>query len=162
MAAKTYRPGAAGALLDLYEQAISDLKQVIADISEEMLTTIIDRETTDENCRSIQAILAHVVSCGYNYATGIYRLKGHAVAAQGKVSRPTIEAYDQDLTRVFSYTQNILATVNDDELEQFDNALKITTVWGQLYDIEQMMEHAIVHVLRHKRQIDKIKHHFFR
>jgi hypothetical protein len=31
------------------------------------------------------------------------------------------------------------------------------TSWGQLYDIEQLMEHAIVHVLRHRRQIEQYK-----
>lgn len=161
-AAKAYRPGAVGALLDLYEEAISDLKKVIADISEDMLMAIVDRETTDENCRSIQTILAHVVSCGYSYATYIYSLKGHTVTVRDKVFRQTVEAYDQDLAHVFTYTQNILASAGDSKLEQFDNALKIRTGWGQLYDIEQMIEHAIVHVLRHKRQIEKIKHYCFR
>jgi hypothetical protein len=27
--------------------------------------------------------------------------------------------------------------------------------WGPRYDLEQLLEHAIVHVLRHRRQIDK-------
>jgi hypothetical protein len=31
----------------------------------------------------------------------------------------------------------------------------LLTGWGQHYDIEQMMEHAIVHVLRHRRQVEK-------
>ena len=43
------------------------------------------------------------------------------------------------------------------ELEQPDNSLKIKSGWGQSYDIEQMTEHAIVHVLRHRRQIEKFK-----
>ncbi len=47
--------------------------------------------------------------------------------------------------------------IQDPELRQLDNSLKIKTGWGQLYDIEQMMEHAIVHILRHKKQIEKIK-----
>jgi hypothetical protein len=27
--------------------------------------------------------------------------------------------------------------------------------WGQSYDIKQLMEHAIVHTLRHRRQIER-------
>jgi len=50
-----YRQGAIGALLDIYEQAISDLKKVIEDIPDEALTIIIDPPTADENCKSIQA-----------------------------------------------------------------------------------------------------------
>lgn len=38
-------------------------------------------------------------------------------------------------------------------MEEFDQAKKINTKWGQQYDVEQMLEHAIVHILRHRRQI---------
>ena len=40
-------------------------------------------------------------------------------------------------------------------LEENDNQKKILTSWGQLYDIEQLFEHAIVHILRHRRQIER-------
>ena len=63
----------------------------------------------------------------------------------------------EDLNNVFTYTENIFKEIKDNELEQFDNSLKIKTAWGQWYDTEQMTEHAIVHIFRHKRQIDKIK-----
>ena len=55
------------------------------------------------------------------------------------------------------FTENIFKEFRDTELEQFDESLKIKSSWGQLYDIEQITEHAIVHILRHKRQIEKIK-----
>jgi hypothetical protein len=154
---KIYRQGAVGALLDIYEQAISDLKKVIQDIPDNALTIIIDAQTTDENCKSIQAILSHVVSSGYGYATSIHNLKENNIPRPGKTFHVTIKEYIQDLTNVFAYTENIFKEIKDNELEQFDNSLKIKTGWGQWYDIEQMTEHAIVHILRHKRQIDKIK-----
>ena len=72
-----YRQGAVGALLDIYEQAISDLKKVIEVIPDKAMTIITDRQTTDENCKSIQAILSHVVSAGYGYATSIHNLRGY-------------------------------------------------------------------------------------
>ena len=46
---KIYRQGAVGALLDIYEQAISDLKKVIEDIPDNALTIILDPQTADEN-----------------------------------------------------------------------------------------------------------------
>jgi hypothetical protein len=152
-----YRQGAVGALLDIYEQAISDLKKVIEDIPDNSLTVIIDSQTTDENCKSIQTILSHVVNSGFGYATSIHNLKGHNIRRPDKTYHLTIKEYLEDLTNVFTYTENIFNEINDNELEQFDNSLKIKTGWGQWYDIEQMTEHAIVHILRHKRQIDKIK-----
>jgi hypothetical protein len=154
---KLYRKGAVGALLDIYEQAISDFKKTITDIPDKALTIIIDQQTTDENCKSIQTILSHVVSSGYGYATYIHNLKGYNMRRSDKTFHITIMEYSEDLTNVFAYTENIFKEIKDNELEQPDNSLKIKTGWGQLYDIEQMTEHAIIHILRHKRQIDKIK-----
>lgn len=151
------RQGAVGALLDIYEQAISDLKNVIQSIPDNALTIIIDEKTTNEDCKSIQTILSHVVSSGYSYATSIHNLKGNNAKRPDKIFHLTISEYLNDLTNVFTYTESIFKEIKDDELEQFDDSLKIKTGWGQLYDIEQITEHAIVHILRHKRQIEKIK-----
>lgn len=151
-----YRSGAIGALLDEYERAISDLKNVIRKIPDAFLVTIIDRDTSDENCRTIQAILSHVVHAGYGYATSIYNnhTKGKATRPD-KAYRPTVQAYLQDLDNMLAFTEKIFAGIKDTELEQNDNSLKILTSWGQQYDIEQLMEHAIVHILRHRRQIKR-------
>ena len=151
------RKGAVGALLDIYEQSISDLVKVIEDIPDGALTIIIDAKSKDENCKSLQAILSHVVHSGYGYAASIHNFKGNNIQRPGKTFRPTIKEYAEDLANVFDYTQNIFNEIEDDELEQLDNSLKIQTGWGQCYDTEQMMEHAIVHILRHNRQIGKIK-----
>ena len=58
---------------------------------------------------------------------------------------------------MFAYNEKIFESIKDEELEQQNDSLKIISYWGQLYDIEQLTEHAIVHILRHKRQIEKIK-----
>lgn len=156
------RKGAVGALLDLYEQAISALKDVIADIPDGALTTITDPQTTDKHCKSVQGILAHVVSSGYGYATSITNLKGNNVKRPDLVYRFTVKEYLTDLTAVFAYTENIFTHIEDSELEQYTNALKIKTSWGQRYDIEQITEHAIVHIMRHRRQIENIKQKGFK
>jgi chromosomal replication initiation ATPase DnaA len=69
----------------------------------------------------------------------------------------TIKEYGQALTDLFAFTENIFKEMKDGELEQTDDTLKIKTGWGQLYDIEQLAEHAIVHILRHRRQIERIQ-----
>lgn len=74
--------GAIGALLDEYERAIKDLKDVLKTIKPAELTTIVDNKT-------------------------------------------------------------------------FEADKKILVRWGQLYDVEQLFEHAIVHILRHRRQIER-------
>ena len=151
------REGAVGALLNIYEQAILDLQKTIEDIPDESLMLIMDSQTPDENCKTIQLILSHVIHSGYGYATSIHNLKGDNAVCPGKTYHETVKKYSEELFEVFVFTQNIFKDIEDDELEQFDNSLKIKTSWGQWYDIEQLTEHAIVHILRHKRQIDKIK-----
>ena len=34
-----------------------------------------------------------------------------------------------------------------------NNKMKVS--WGQEYDLEQLLEHAIVHILRHRRQVER-------
>ena len=158
---KTYRPGAVGALLDIYEQTISDFREFIEDIPDNALTIITDPNTKDENCRSVQTILTHVVHSGYGYATSTHNLKGHSLTRPAKAFHLSIKEYSEDLTSLFAFTEKVFKEIKDDELEQLDDSLKIKTSWGQLYDIEQITEHAIVHVLRHKRQIERIKRNQF-
>ncbi|MGY0037018.1 hypothetical protein [Pedobacter sp. NJ-S-72] len=61
------------------------------------------------------------------------------------------------MKRAFQFTVGIFEGVKDEDLERFDAGDKIMTGWGQLYDIEQLMEHAIVHILRHRRQIERFR-----
>lgn len=154
---KRNREGAVGALLDEYEKAIAELKEVIENISEPDLITVVDHTTTDENCKSIQTILSHVVSSGYSYNIYIQGLKNLYPVHPGSVLRLTADAYKKDLDEVFKFTCETFANIEDTELEEFDNDKKIKTRWKQFYDIEQIMEHAIVHILRHRRQIEKFK-----
>lgn len=158
---KTYRKGAVGALLDIYQHAIADLQDLIKDITDDQLSLIIDTQTTDENCRSVQTILSHVVHSGFGYATGIHNLKGHNISRPAKIFHNTVKAYVQDLDKVFAFTEQVLTAFTDAELEQLNNNEKIKTNWGQVYDAEQLMEHAIVHILRHKRQIERIQQEQF-
>lgn len=153
-----YRSGAVGALLDIYEQEITGLKKLIAGIPDMALPIITDAQTADETCKSVQAILTHLVHSGYGYATSIHQLKESNRERPPRKEYFTVSEYVTALDGVFAYTENVFGNISDDELEQLDNSQKIKTGWGQLYDIEQLMEHAITHVMRHKRQIERIIH----
>jgi len=61
---KYRKNGAIGALLDEYEKAIEELKITIRNIASDDLIEIVDNDTKEEDCRSIQTILAHVVKLG--------------------------------------------------------------------------------------------------
>ena len=151
------RTGAIVALLDIYQKAVADLQKVIADIPDDTLAVITDSQTQDENCKSLQSILSHVVHSAYGYATSISGLKEGGLQRKDKIFHPAINEYQQDLEDAFNFTESVLQKFSDSELRQLNDSLKIKTGWGQLYDIEQLTEHAIVHILRHKRQIEQIK-----
>ncbi|MCF6405296.1 DinB family protein [Chitinophaga filiformis] len=154
---KVYRQGAKGALLDEYEKAITELKNVIAPISDEDLATVADPLTADENCRSIQTILSHVVSAAYSYTIYIMHHYGYQMVRPEETFHTTVKEYIRDLTEAFHFTETVFRDIKDSELEEFEQEKKIATSWGQVYDIEQIMEHAIVHILRHRRQIERYR-----
>ncbi|MEP6712193.1 MAG: DinB family protein [Ferruginibacter sp.] len=154
---KQFREGAVGALLDEYEKAILALQVVINDISNEELITAVDMDTPDPDCRSIQTILSHVIRSGYAYAVYILKLREFKMDFPKRSLHLSVEEYQKDLNAIFSFTEAAFKNISDIELEHFDNDKKIITSWGESYSIEQITEHAIVHVLRHRRQIEKFK-----
>ena len=56
---------------------------------------------------------------------------------------------------MYKYCEYIFKNNHNLILEQTDNSKKITVNSGRQYDIEQLLEHAIVHVLRHRQQIER-------
>lgn len=149
--------GAVGALLDEYERAIGDLQIVLAGLSSAHLTTIVDTETADQDCVSIQSILTHVLRAGHWYALEILKLQGESISFPANQLLDSTEKYQAELTEMFRFTERLFAKYPDIKLEENDLSKKILTRWGQKYDVEQMMEHAIVHILRHRRQIERFK-----
>ncbi|MDQ6845232.1 MAG: DinB family protein [Bacteroidota bacterium] len=145
------------ALLSEYERAITELQKVIEDITETELMAIVDRLTANPDCVSIQTILTHVVSAGYSYCISIRNIKDNDAEPPEEMPRSTVAGYKRDLDDVIKFTYDTFAGISDFELEEFDDSKKMLTSWGQRYDTEQIMEHAIVHILRHRRQIEKFK-----
>jgi uncharacterized damage-inducible protein DinB len=154
---KKYRIGAIGALLDEYERAINDLKIVLSDVSDKDLATIVDTQTTDEDCRSIQTIMGHVVRSAYGYAIYIYRHLGEDFEFRTTVLRGSVQEYFNDIDAAFQFNVALFEKYPNLNLEEFENEKKVFTRWGQVFDYDQLLEHAIVHILRHRRQIEKFK-----
>ncbi|TBO45265.1 hypothetical protein EYS08_00110 [Pedobacter kyonggii] len=64
-----------------------------------------------------------------------------------------ITPYISRLLEALKYNEDFFIRNPDITMEEFDQSKKINTAWGQQYDVEQILEHAIVHILRHRRQI---------
>lgn len=150
---KVYRRGAVGALMDEYERAAEELRAVIAGLSDNDFVQVRDLETQDPDCRSIQTIMNHVVRAGYGYAD--YIRKAFAVASERpEVTLASRSGSLEQFAEMLAYTEATLAgrwEMPDDEMM----AVRIESRWGPVFDLEQLLEHAIVHVLRHRRQIER-------
>jgi uncharacterized damage-inducible protein DinB len=150
---KEYRPGAVGALMDEYERAARELSGIVAGLSDDEYELLRDEETKDEDCRSIRTIMSHVVRATYNYADYIRAATGQASARpepRSLARAACLDAFDAGL----AYTVETLDgrwRMSDEEIM----AVSMIVRWGPTYDLEQLLEHAIVHVLRHRRQIER-------
>jgi len=147
--------GAIGALLDEYEKTIIELQDVISSVSKEELVIVADEITEDPECKSIQTVLTHVISSGYYYAIVIRNFLGESINYKEKIFLNSVEEYSTELQKMFQYNVQLFEDYPNIEIEVHDKNKKILTRWGQRYDVEQLIEHAIVHVLRHRRQIEK-------
>lgn len=148
-----YRKGGVGALMDEYERAVREYEALLREISAEDYQRIADSETEDENCRSIQTVTSHVVSAGFGYAN--YIREYFSMPAE-KYSRESVsyQKAHEKIAAMLDYTIKTLEDkweMPDDEM----TAVVIKARWGPTFDLEQMLEHAIVHILRHRRQIEK-------
>lgn len=153
---KKYRNnGAKGAILDEYEKSISELIDLITEINDSKLETIVDHETKDPDCVSIQTILSHVVGAGYTYVVEIRKSLGESIEYKPKVLLKNAKAYSEALLTMFQYNVQLFEDYPDLKMEEYESDKKIKVRWGQQYDVEQLYEHAIVHILRHRRQIER-------
>lgn len=147
--------GAIGALLDEYEKAIIELKEILKTVSDHDLQQIVDPLTKDEDCRSIQSILTHVIRSAFGYVIYIRNWQGEHLEFPNRIKLNSIDEYVKALDDAFAFNVKLFEDYPNINMEENDHAKKIMTNWGQAFDVDQMMEHAIVHILRHRRQIER-------
>lgn len=145
------------ALLDIYKNEVDSFSALISNFTAIKLNEITDASAEPGECRSRQSIIAHVISSGYTYATYIRRTKNLPGEFVKPLIRQSAKAFINDLDKMFAYTVESLQKFNDEELEETDHSKKIHAHWGKEYDVEQILEHAIVHVMRHQRQLQNLK-----
>lgn len=142
-------------LLAEHRRAIAGLVACIEPISPARLSAIADPKTKNKDCVSIQSVLTHVVHCGYRYLKMIDEHRGESrVEKPKRVKLAKISQYQLALEKLADDTEAFFEPLDDSVMRVYDPRKKILTSWGQYYDYEQLMEHAIVHVLRHRFQIE--------
>ncbi len=146
-----YRKGAVGALLDEYEKALFELKTVLQTVNADDYSRIVEGES--EHCCSIQIIMNHVVRAGYGYANYIRdALSMDAVPVEDRqIEQAKISG---EIDKMFAYTTEIFEGKRQVTNEEMTD-IYFKTRWEVTYNIDQLFEHAVVHALRHRRQIQK-------
>ena len=149
----TYRSGYVGALLDEYERAARELAAVLERLDDAQYVTFFDPMTEDENCRSIQTVMSHVVRACFGYADMLNEVWGRPKNPRGRELLEREEA----LAGLRAGLQYTLATVDGHQnlTEAQGTAIRMKSSWGQEYDFDQLFEHAIMHLHRHRRQIER-------
>ena len=141
--------------MDEYERATNQLENVVKAITQDDFINIVDRDTKDPDCRSIKTIMNHVVRSGYGYSNYIRKqFSDEWIEKKEDYELNTPEDACNELDNMLTYT---VTTLKNKWNFTFDEAVTniIKTEWGQEYDFEQLLEHAIVHILRHRRQIER-------
>jgi uncharacterized damage-inducible protein DinB len=139
--------------MDEYERAASELGSLIEQIPEDDFARIVDAQTKDDDCRSVQTIMSHVVRAAYGYAD--YIREQFAIASTRPQSKLLSRQESlKQLDAALLYTVETLEGKWEMSGEDI-SATVINTRWGAVYDVEGLLEHAVVHILRHRRQIEK-------
>ena len=148
-----FRPGAMGALMDEYERALHELSQLLGTLTQAQFEAMRDPETTDEDCRSIRTVVTHVIRSGYGYA-------GYLRSALGLTLQTPVFRVETPAEGVHHLAAMATCTAETFEgnwrmPDEVIESARIQSRWGPVFNLEQMFEHAIVHVLRHRRQIER-------
>ncbi|HNI43073.1 MAG: DinB family protein [Chitinophagales bacterium] len=141
------------ALMGEYRRATVDYLYLLSQMSIEEFLALKDPHTPDPDCRSIQGVTFHVIQSGYTYANYIGSLSGQAWHEyRTPIESPSIGI--TNIEQMLDYTDQMLDPLWYQEDEQLAT-YSILARWGVQYDLEQLLEHAIVHILRHRRQVER-------
>lgn len=147
----SYRKGAIGAMTDIYEDALLNFKSLLNSISNEQFLESIYSDEKD--FQSIKNITFHIINSGYVYSNYVRKSFGAEITNNQFTINSVSEAIEE-LDKMFDYK---LKTYKDKWLMTDDEMMQtiIKTSWTT-YDLEAIIEHSIVHILRHHLQIKKI------
>ena len=149
------RPGMFGALMDEYARAAEDFCRVVDWFDASRFDG--ERSENSATTKSPRIMCAHVCGAAHRYAHYIRKARGVDFIEQYQVD-PALISSPRDVRRLLAEgimfteaTVELLRNSSEDEIR----ALVFPVRWGPQYDPEMLMEHAICHLLRHRRQLER-------
>jgi uncharacterized damage-inducible protein DinB len=147
--------GPYGALMDEYARAAGDLCRAVEEVPPARFAEVVDGGA---ELPTVQAICAHVVQCVYSHAAYIRKAVGLEAGERprGQELVPESPARLRPLlAAALRYTEESVAGLRTEPAEDVSRVL-FPVGWGPTYDPQGMLEHGIVHLLRHRRQIERL------
>jgi len=147
-------PGAFGALMEEYARAAEDFCATVEALPLDLFLRT--SESADPQMVSIQSICAHAVSAAHGYAIYIRKARGMEPRERppwDDLLVPTPAGVRPLLAVALRLTEESVDGLKD--TEEILVPLRFQVRWGPTYDPEMLLEHAIVHLLRHRRQITR-------
>lgn len=147
--------GATRALMDEYRRAAAEFCDVVERLGAEAFVG--ERESDDPSCTSAREVVRHVCHAARHYAADLGRALD---AGYAMPDWPDIEELREPsdvrprLGAAIVHTVEV-ATRLESMSPQEVMAARFQVSWGQMYDPEILLEHAIVHLLRHRRQLER-------
>ncbi len=149
------QPGAFGALMDEYARAAADFCRVAESIDPAAFAA--ERPSRDPCTRSPRTVCLHVWSAGRRYSDYIRKARGLPFDERFEPDAAALAGPKDVRARVaeaLRYTEGALVGLPDTE-EGTMKPLRFQVRWGPTYDPEMILEHAVVHLLRHRRQLER-------
>jgi hypothetical protein len=149
------RSGPFGALMDEYARAAEDFCRVVESFDAARFAA--ERASDNPSTVSPHAICLHVCGVAHRYAHYIRKVRGVDFVEKYELE-PSRLGSPQDvrglLVEAIVFTE---ATVEPllGATEAEVQALSFTVRWGPRYDPEMILEHAVCHLLRHRRQLER-------
>jgi uncharacterized damage-inducible protein DinB len=151
MSQPEYAWAGARALVTLHERSLREFLEVWrrADAADLALP-----ETDDPSYASREILLVHVMACAAGYLTWI--CKNLELPSPALEARPEVEGFP---ARVDDYLQAVLTawdtSLRTVRFEQSDEQTFLSR-WGVPYSVDAMLEHAVMHPIRHSLQLQNL------
>ncbi len=150
---KTFRPGSVGALMDEYEHAALEMKNILASMTEGEYLTIVDPNAKNADLQSIYSMTRHVIGAGYGYAVYISAALGKPLERPKAVPSPFSD-FAKNIDLMLAFSDSVLQPHYSMPEDNMDT-ITMPSPWKISYTLDQMLEHAVCHIHRHRRQMEK-------
>ncbi len=145
-----YRYGGARALVMLHEQ---QLTKFLATWKTAHVAGVVIPATDDPNYASLESVLWHVLACAGSYMSWmckVLELPDPEIRPAPEVEVIADQA-DDYLSHLIERWLTPLAEVSEDSFYHPE----YTSAWNVAYCIDAMLEHAVMHPLRHRFQLEQ-------